>query len=79
MILFYFLSKNLDAQEKLFEEINEIAQNTSCITAENLAKMSYTKACMLESFRLLPVAFALSRVLDEDMELSGYNIPAGVR
>ncbi|XP_077293996.1 cytochrome P450 family 24 subfamily A member shade isoform X2 [Arctopsyche grandis] len=77
MFLFYLLSNHPEVQEKLCEEINNIAPNCNNITATDLSKMVYTKACMLEAFRMIPVAFALGRVLEEDMVLSGYHVPAG--
>ncbi|XP_063907036.1 ecdysone 20-monooxygenase isoform X2 [Zophobas morio] len=37
----------------------------------------YSKACMTECFRLCPTANCLARILDEEMELGGYRVPAG--
>jgi len=47
------------------------------MTAENLQKMKYLKACQQESMRIWPIASALSRKTQEDMVLSGYHIPKG--
>ncbi|XP_044261783.1 ecdysone 20-monooxygenase [Tribolium madens] len=38
---------------------------------------SYSKACVTETFRLLPTANALGRILEEEMELGGYRLNAG--
>lgn len=42
-----------------------------------LEDSAFSKACLTESFRLLPTANSLGRILDEDMELSGYRLKAG--
>ncbi|RZC32412.1 cytochrome P450 CYP314A1 [Asbolus verrucosus] len=41
------------------------------------SKKVYVKACLTESFRLYPTANALGRILDEEMELSGYRLQPG--
>lgn len=38
---------------------------------------AYSKACVTESFRLLPTANALGRILEEEMELGGYRLNPG--
>lgn len=48
------------------------------ITKEAIAKADYTKACIQESYRIRPTAFCLARILEENMELSGYQLKAGV-
>lgn len=72
------MAKNPEVQQKVYEELEEIAPNSNHITVTDLNRMVYTKACMLEAFRLIPVAYGLARILEEDTELSGYKIPAGV-
>ncbi|XP_014093991.2 ecdysone 20-monooxygenase isoform X1 [Bactrocera oleae] len=47
------------------------------ITKEAIAKADYTKACIQESYRIRPTAFCLARILEENMELSGYQLKAG--
>ena len=49
------------------------------ITAEALRKMRYLKACVKESMRLTPSGAGLIRVLEDDIEISGYNVPAGTQ
>lgn len=48
------------------------------ILQDALTNATYTKACIQESYRLRPTAFCLARILEEDMELSGYSLNAGV-
>lgn len=62
--LLQFLALNPDVQEKLYEN----ACNNS---------LTYAKACMNESFRLMPTANPLARIIDEDIVLSGHPVKRG--
>ncbi|XP_046635706.1 probable cytochrome P450 49a1 [Daphnia pulicaria] len=76
--LIYYLAKNPDKQEKLREEIfSVIGPKGSPITSNALNNLPYLKACIKESFRLMPAANANARITDKDLVLSGYNIPKG--
>ncbi|XP_067647429.1 ecdysone 20-monooxygenase [Eurosta solidaginis] len=59
----------------ILDDFSEYRKTT--ITKEAIAKADYTKACIQESYRIRPTAFCLARVLEENMELSGYNLKAG--
>lgn len=74
----YNLAKNPQVQEKLFQEITEAqAKNNGTISAEELCKLPMVKAVVKETLRLYPITYSTSRNITEDMELGGYNIPAG--
>jgi len=74
----WHLSKNPNAQEKIYKEFTQTMHSDVNIMHEQLSKAVYTKACLQESFRLSPTAFALARILEEDTVLSGFNIKSGV-
>lgn len=76
--MFYLLAKNPKCQQKIFEELEEICPNSNHITALDISRMTYTKACMQETFRIIPVAFGIGRVTEVDLTFSGYTVPAGV-
>lgn len=61
VFLLSLISQRKDVQE-------EIAANENS---------EYIKACIKETFRLLPTAFCLARVLEKDLELSGHLVKAG--
>lgn len=72
----YLLAENPDAQQKIFDEINEIQSQTSDIV-EQLQKMTYTNAVLNESMRLYPPAWITDRENVEDDNLAGYKIKKG--
>ncbi|XP_076350040.1 ecdysone 20-monooxygenase-like isoform X2 [Tachypleus tridentatus] len=76
VLLLYHMAKNPDVQERLYQEICQVAPDGE-ITSERLARMPYLKACVKESFRLSPTIPGIMRILPEDVCLSGYQVPAG--
>jgi cytochrome P450 len=77
--LFYHLAKNIDVQQKLFNEVNSVMGDSNEMTADMLTKMPYLKACVKECFRLSCPVPGIMRILPKPTILSGYHIPAGVR
>ncbi|KAI9565465.1 hypothetical protein GHT06_009257 [Daphnia sinensis] len=76
--LLYYLARNPEKQEKLREEIlSVVGPKGSSPTASTLNNLPYLKACIKESFRLMPAANANARITDKDLVLSGYIIPKG--
>ena len=71
-MLLYHLSKNPESQMLILEELNN-----GVGTGDRLSEATYTKACIQESYRMNPGGFVLARLLEENMELSGYQVPAG--
>uniref|UniRef100_A0A1A9W8F7 Cytochrome P450 n=1 Tax=Glossina brevipalpis TaxID=37001 RepID=A0A1A9W8F7_9MUSC len=61
--------------EKILEEF--IDYRDSIILQDAFTQATYTKACIQEAYRISPTAFCLARILEEDMQLSGYNLKAG--
>ncbi|KAK9879235.1 hypothetical protein WA026_004084 [Henosepilachna vigintioctopunctata] len=53
-----------------------VAKNSS-VQRKIIENPGYAKACMKESFRLLPTATPLARILEQDMKLAGYQIKSG--
>ena len=71
------VTSDVNVTNGILEEFREYKNGT--ILQEAFSKATYTKACIQESYRIRPTAFCLARILEEDMELSGYNLKAGVR
>lgn len=71
----YNLARFPEVQEKLYQEVDSV-EGKSDVTTENLTRLPYLKACLKESMRLTPVANSVPRILDQDVVLSGYNVPA---
>lgn len=74
----YLLAKNPDKQEKLHQEVASVLQQNQP-DPHSLAQMPYLKACIRETLRLYPVLSSLSRNVDEDMVIRGYQIPANTK
>ncbi|KAK6179576.1 hypothetical protein SNE40_011903 [Patella caerulea] len=73
----YNLAKHPEVQKTMHDEISRVLPNQEEITPQKLAKLPYVKAVLKETFRQYPITFATSRILPDDLEVAGYNIPAG--
>lgn len=51
----------------------------ACVDENVLNNVPYLKACVTETFRICPTACNLARMLDTDIQLGDYKIPAYVR
>lgn len=72
------LVKYPNIQNKLYEEIKGIVGDKTEVAEEDLSKMKYLKAVILEALRRHPPAhFLLHHIATDDVELEGYTIPKG--
>ncbi|KAJ3692623.1 hypothetical protein LUZ60_011718 [Juncus effusus] len=73
------LIKNPEIQNKLWTEIKQVmGTNSQEVKEEDLQKMSYLKAVVLEALRRHPPGhFVLPHTVSEDIELNGFTIPKG--
>ncbi|XP_068713683.1 cytochrome P450 27C1-like [Montipora foliosa] len=74
--MLYHLARHPEVQDKLYQEVLEVVGKDGNITAVNIGKMSYLKACLKESMRLSNVLTTNGRILEQDVVLSGYRVPA---
>ena len=78
--LLYELARHPRAQEKLHEELLSILGSNGEVSKTNIQRLTYLKAILKESGRLNPAAaFIIARVFGKDLDVHGYNIPAGVQ
>ncbi|RXG58231.1 cytochrome P450 4c3 [Armadillidium vulgare] len=74
----YLLARNKDKQKKLQEELDLVlGDGKETMTEEQLANLSYLKACIKESLRIYPLVIGNLRLLQEEAVLAGYKIPKG--
>ncbi|KAK3415522.1 hypothetical protein EUGRSUZ_H01146 [Eucalyptus grandis] len=71
------LVKYPEIQERLYDEIKSVVgQGAEQVKEEDLERMAYLKAVVLEGLRRHPPAhFVLPHAVKEDAELGGYTIP----
>lgn len=77
--MLFVLSSVTSSPEVINRILDEFREyRSTLILQEAFTNATYTKACIQESYRIRPTAFCLARILEEDMELSGYHLKAGV-
>ncbi|CAH1099038.1 unnamed protein product [Psylliodes chrysocephalus] len=73
------LSKRLDVQEKLYEEIKSTVNNDySKLTHENVYSMKYLDQVVKEMLRFRSPIPVIERILEEDLKLGDIIYPKGV-
>jgi len=74
----YYLSKNPDCQKKLFEEISasklQFSNTFECL--KNVSSLKYLRCCINETLRVSHLAPFAARLVEEEMYLQSYKIPA---
>lgn len=75
----YLLSQNIEAQQKVYEEVMKIVGDDLSIfpSYSQLLDMKFLECCVKETLRLFPSVPIIGRCLDEDLEVDGKLIPAG--
>ncbi|CAK9822867.1 Ecdysone 20-monooxygenase [Anthophora retusa] len=77
VFLFDLIGRNPRVQAKLYEEAYSLAPAGCDLTTEDLKQAKYLRACITESFRMIPTTTCIARILDEPIELTGYHLTAG--
>lgn len=77
VFLFDLIGRNPSVQAKLYEETYSLAPPGCDLTIENLKRAKYLRACITESFRMIPTTTCIARILDEPVDLSDYHLAAG--
>lgn len=74
------MAKNPEKQEKLRQEVLQIlSQKNSEFNENSLKNLPYLRACIKEALRVYPLTVGNSRVLANDVVLSGYQVPKGTQ
>ncbi|XP_060083014.1 probable cytochrome P450 CYP44 [Ylistrum balloti] len=76
LLALYCLAKNPQIQEKAFRELQRNVPD-KYVTYDCLKKLTYLKACFKESYRFFPLNLDTKRVINHDIVLGGYQVPAG--
>ncbi|XP_077994495.1 1,25-dihydroxyvitamin D(3) 24-hydroxylase, mitochondrial-like [Glandiceps talaboti] len=72
----YCVAKHPEVQNSLYEEISRVVPTGKTPTYKDINQMPYLKAVLRETVRLYPPIATISRILDDDIIIRCYNIPA---
>ncbi len=72
----YLLAQNPDAEAELYAEIDQVLPGRLPVF-EDVAKMRYTEAVLLEAMRLYPPAYTIGREALAACEIGGYRVRKG--
>ena len=70
------LARNPEAEARLAAEVRDVARDRLPGVAD-LPRLRYADACVRESLRLYPPAYAVGREATRETTLGGFSIPAG--
>jgi cytochrome P450 len=73
---FCLLARHPEVEGKLHAELDEVLGDR-LPTVEDLPRLDYTRKVLSESMRLFPPAWMIGRQAIADLELCGYDVPAG--
>ncbi|RDD38261.1 Cytochrome P450 10 [Trichoplax sp. H2] len=74
--MLYDIGKNPRVQNRLRDEIRGVMKDSKEPNLDLFQKMPYLRACLQETLRIHPISVALPRIINEDLVLSGYKVPA---
>nr|XP_018903150.1 PREDICTED: probable cytochrome P450 CYP44 [Bemisia tabaci] len=72
----YCLAMNQDVQETAYKEICEVTKGSKTLTVSMVNQLSYLRAVIKETFRVLPNGVEIARILKKDLLLSNFLVPA---
>ncbi|GFR62459.1 cytochrome P450 CYP44D1 [Elysia marginata] len=73
----YNLANNPKEQETAAEEARSLLSSSGELTQEAFHSSTYLRACIKESFRLLPVGLDILRLSPCNLAIGGYQVPEG--
>lgn len=74
--MYYLLSQNPEARERMEAEVDELLGGR-VPTYADAERLPWTTACFQEAMRIFPPVWHVQRVANEDDVVGGYRIPAG--
>jgi len=74
--MLYLLAKNPEVQSRVRDEVLDVLPNDCEVDYSTLQQLHLVKSTMKETLRLYPVLISTGRILEQDVTLSGYHVPA---
>ncbi|XP_069190824.1 probable cytochrome P450 49a1 isoform X2 [Procambarus clarkii] len=76
----YNLARSPEKQTRLQQELDQVlGDGCQPLTSHHMARLTYTKACVRETLRMLPTTSVNIRKLEKDITLQGYRVKAGTK
>jgi len=75
----WFLGHNPHIQDRVHEEICEVVGERENISNNDMKGLKLLEACIKEAMRLAPPVPIISRMVEENCTIGGYQIPMGTR
>ncbi|XP_041459303.1 cytochrome P450 3A14-like [Lytechinus variegatus] len=77
--MLYLLATHPDVQDRLVEEIDDVASSVEDVGYQSISKMSYLDQVFSETLRIYPSAPIIDRVANETFVVNGFTVPKGMR
>lgn len=75
--VWYLIARHPEVEQKLLDEAARHVPSKDAVSAESLAKMTYTQQVLEEALRLYPPVWLFTRRSHESDELQDYDVPPG--
>eukprot|EP00057_Strongylocentrotus_purpuratus_P030619 XP_782215.3 PREDICTED: cytochrome P450 3A24 [Strongylocentrotus purpuratus] len=77
--MLYLLATHPDVQDKLVNEIDDVAPEAEDVGYQSISKMPYLEQIFCETERIYPPALMTDRVCNEPFDINGFTVPKGMR
>lgn len=74
--MLYLLAKHPDVQSRVRDEVLQVLPGDTQPDSSNIQHLQLVRSTVKETLRLYPVLISTGRILEKDVVLSGYHIPA---
>ncbi|ODN06504.1 Ecdysone 20-monooxygenase [Orchesella cincta] len=76
IVTLYWISKYEHVYNRVLEELKQVLlTKDSPFTDEVMDQIPYLKACVMETYRICPVACNVARLVDHEIQIGDYKIP----
>lgn len=77
--ILFLVAAHPRVQKKLIDEIDEVKEDTSFVTADILGRLAYLDAVIKEGMRVMPAVSAIGRQVEFETKMGNFVLPKGSR